>query len=116
MALFRLFAFAKKFQLRSAPINDQASRANAFQLLSLVLLFGVVIGCGGSTNQSISSASRAIAFSSAAALDGSSGSISTENIWLANADGSGTTPRTRLTNGAFAVDNLVWSPDGSKLA
>ncbi|HET9364025.1 MAG TPA: hypothetical protein VFP71_03460, partial [Candidatus Angelobacter sp.] len=82
----------------------------------VVLLFGVVIGCGGSTNQSIPPASRAIAFSSAAALDGSSGSISTENIWLANADGSGTTPLTRLTNGAFAVDNLVWSPDGSKLA
>lgn len=114
MTIFRLFAFARKFQLRSAPVHNRASRANAFQLLSVVLLFGVVIGCGGSTNQSITPSSRAIAFSSSAALDSSNGSLS-ENIWLANADGSGATPITKLTNGS-SVDNLVWSPDGSKLA
>jgi Tol biopolymer transport system component len=69
---------------------------------------------------------KKIAFTSTGALDGSDAgnTNSTENIWVANTDGSGTTPLTRLTYsprfpapgvvaGAFAKG---WSPDGISLA
>lgn len=102
MRIFRLFALAKEFRLHSAA------------LLFMVVLFGVLTGCGGSVKQSIAVPTGTIAFSSSAALDGSSGSISATNVWIGNADGSSAAPITRLTNGE--VDNLVWSPDGSKIA
>ena len=68
--------------------------------------------------------SKKIAFTSSGALDGSNAvnTNSTDNVWLANADGSGATPLTSLSypansppvhSGAFAD---AWSPDGANLA
>jgi Tol biopolymer transport system component len=67
---------------------------------------------------------KKIAFTSSGALDGSSAvnTNSTDNVWLANADGSGARPLTRLnypanspTVHSGAVAN-GWSQDGAKLA
>jgi Tol biopolymer transport system component len=57
-----------------------------------------------------------IIFSSTRALDGSDAPNmnSTENIWIMNADGTGITPLTTLTNADNT--NPVWSPDGTKIA
>ena len=57
-----------------------------------------------------------IAYVSARALDGSN-AVGAANIWLMNADGSGSTPLTKITT----IVNLttagpVWSPDGRKIA
>jgi Tol biopolymer transport system component len=106
------FAVAKEPRLHSAPAQDRASGANDLRLLFVALLFCVITGCGGSVKQI---PSGTIAFSSSGALD-SSGSIPAENVWIEKADGSGAAPITKLTNGGVGVDNLVWSPDGSKLA
>jgi Tol biopolymer transport system component len=56
-----------------------------------------------------------IAFVSLRALDGSDALGSAFNVWLANANGSGQTPLTRMANAGVGFD-LSWSPDGSKLA
>jgi len=59
-----------------------------------------------------------IVFESARALDGSD-ALSPNfifNIWLINADGSGTTPLTKLTAPGTSNEEPVWSPDGSKIA
>jgi len=105
-------------RLYFSPAWNRALRANLFRLCSLTLLCALIFGCGGSTNPgSPVSAHATIAFASSGSLDGSSSfSIGAENIWVANADGSGATPMTRLTSGGVGVDNLVWSPDGSKFA
>jgi Tol biopolymer transport system component len=117
MRIIKLLTFAKEFRSQSVRTQDRASCANAFGLSSVLLLFGLVTGCGGFINQRIAvPSSGTIAFASAAALDGSSGSIAAENIWLGKADGSDATPITKLTNGGASVDNLAWSPDGRKLA
>jgi len=59
-----------------------------------------------------------IAFASSRALDGSNNAIAnlTSNIWVMNADGSGSQALTELT--VLQVQNSlpVWSPDGSKIA
>jgi TolB protein len=60
-----------------------------------------------------------VVYGSQAALDGSDGANTnfSFNVWVANADGSGATPLTKLT---FAGDSCclqpVWSPVGSKIA
>ena len=116
MRAFLLFIFAKESLLRRIA-RYRLVRVDALRLIFITLVLGVITGCGGSLKQNNAVPfSGAIAFSSSQALDGSSISISAENIWLANADGSGATPITKLTNGGVGADNLVWSPDGSKIA
>jgi Tol biopolymer transport system component len=58
-----------------------------------------------------------VVFSSARALDGSdaANTQSSENVWVANADGSGATPLTKLTFPNPCCLQPVWSPDGSKV-
>jgi Tol biopolymer transport system component len=58
-----------------------------------------------------------IAFGSFRALDGSDapGTNFTDNIWVMNADGSGTKPLTQLTAAAASSAGPVWSPDGSQI-
>ena len=59
-----------------------------------------------------------IVFQSARALDGSNAvnTHGTANVWMINADGSGATPLTRLTNSVFeSAQNPRSSPDGSKI-
>jgi Tol biopolymer transport system component len=75
------------------------------------------IGVATSQTPTWSSDSRKVAFVSAGALDGSNAlnTNQTFNIWSANADGSATTPLTRLTSGAFQ-SYPAWSPDGTKVA
>jgi Tol biopolymer transport system component len=65
---------------------------------------------------------RKLAFASSAALDGSD-ALSTNgtiNVWVMNADGTGTTPLTRLTvnpaGGAWTSQEVTWSPDSTKIA
>jgi TolB protein len=57
-----------------------------------------------------------IAFESSRALDGSNSAnpIDSGNIWVVNADGSGTQPLTQLT--ASTSLQPVWSPNGTKIA
>src|SRR5216684_907488 len=40
---------------------------------------------------------------------------SQSNIWVANADGSGLKPLTRITDKFVSASEPDWSPDGSKL-
>ena len=56
-----------------------------------------------------------IAYVSARALDGTNNAGS-PNIWVMNADGSGSRPLTALTSiYNMSTDGPVWSPDGSKI-
>ncbi len=61
---------------------------------------------------------RQVSFNSSAALDGSNGGNlnGTSNIWIINADGTGSDPLTELT--ALGADSFEphWSPDNSKIA
>jgi Tol biopolymer transport system component len=87
-------------------------------MLAICLAIGLVAGCGGSQSQPPTNntpSNNTIAFESSRALDGSDALNSAGNIWLANADGSGPRPLTRRTDGSFD-DELVWSPDGNRLA
>ena len=43
-------------------------------------------------------------------------SYSSANVCIVNADGSGVVPVTRLTNNQTVIENIVWSPDGRKIA
>jgi Tol biopolymer transport system component len=57
-----------------------------------------------------------LAFLSSRPLDGGNGAANTAfNLWVINADGSGATPLTRLTNLNLSSYGLVWSPDGRKI-
>jgi Tol biopolymer transport system component len=58
-----------------------------------------------------------IAYASRRALDGSDHPDNlNDNLWLVNADGSGTAHLTNLTDGGAETFGPVWSPDGSKIA
>jgi len=43
-------------------------------------------------------------------------SYSGANVCIVNADGSGVVPVTRLMNNHTVIENIVWSPDGQKIA
>jgi len=62
-----------------------------------------------------------IAFRSSGALDGSDNPnnpnfVVAFNIWIANPDGTGTMPLTKLTAALAGTSFPVWSPDSSKIA
>jgi Tol biopolymer transport system component len=59
-----------------------------------------------------------IAFTSRRALDGSNAANTnnTRNIWVMKSDGTGATPLTKLTASGASSGDLVWSPDGTKIA
>jgi Tol biopolymer transport system component len=60
-----------------------------------------------------------VVYSSGGALDGSNGAngaYGTLNIWVMNADGSGSKPLTQVTAAQMDCHAPVWSPDGSKIA
>jgi TolB protein len=91
-------------------------------LLALFFLLGIVLliaGCGGNLRSNTAPASTSsLVFASTRALDGSdAANINNDsNIWRVNADGSGTTPLTRLTAASQSTGAPIWSPDGSKIA
>jgi Tol biopolymer transport system component len=58
--------------------------------------------------------SRRVTYTSSRALDGSDAGGAGFNIWVANADGSGSLPLTRFRN--VNCNNFSWSPDGSRLS
>jgi len=61
--------------------------------------------------------SRKLAFSWHRALDSSDAvePVSPSNIWVANADGSGLKPLTRITDKFASASEADWSPDGLRL-
>lgn len=64
---------------------------------------------------------KRVAFESTAALDGSDAlnTNSTKNVWIANTNGSGAAPLTRLaysSSSAFGAIPNGWSRDGANLA
>src|SRR5262249_40988338 len=73
---------------------------------------------GNSAAVSFAILSSSMVFESTRALDGSnSGSANnTPNIWLMNADGSGSTPLTAITVHLFDSPGPVWSPSATKIA
>lgn len=78
------------------------------------------VGAGATQSLTVwSPDGQKLAFSSSAALDGSDAvnTNSTNNVWVANADGSGATPLTRLTYSGIAAGAFPygWSPDGTNL-
>lgn len=103
-----------------APFKSRAPKLVWLYLLIVLLLF--LDGCGGNSptvNPPVTAnPALAVAFNSSSALDGSNvpNVNATTNIWLANPDGSGTVPLTRLTGSDAGAYEPVWSPDGKKLA
>jgi|HubBroStandDraft_6_1064221.scaffolds.fasta_scaffold02553_4 Tol biopolymer transport system component len=98
-------------------------------LISVPTLILVVclVACGGGAGGMTLHAGTptAIAFQSYRALDGSD-AINTDqpdgltpvaNIWTINSDGTGLTPITQLSGGAYGADSTdpQWSPDGTKI-
>src|SRR5260370_4414897 len=91
-------------------------------LMFLLFLSGLwlLAGCGGGTSGPPPPLKAiTITFGSGRALDGSdaiNAPNQTFNVWVVNADGSGTTPLTKLT--ANNADSFVpaRSPDGTKIA
>src|SRR5262249_19509796 len=73
---------------------------------------------GNSAAVSFAILSSSILYESTRALDGSNtGSTNnTPNIWLMNADGSGSTHLTSITVHLFDSPGPVWSPSGTKIA
>src|SRR5205823_6847863 len=85
-----------------------------FRVLTLMVFFGLAIGCGGNSIQP--PVTNTIAFESSLALDGRNAQNGAGNVWVIKADGSGATPLTKLTGvGAFDAE-VVWSADGRKIA
>lgn len=68
----------------------------------------------GSFMDSWSPDSSKITFESERVLDGSNAFGTQYNIWVANADGSGATPLTKLSQASSFLAS--WSPDGTKIA
>jgi Tol biopolymer transport system component len=58
--------------------------------------------------------SRRVTYTSNRALDGSDAGGRGFNIWVSNADGSGSLPLTRFRN--VSCNHFSWSPDGSRLS
>lgn len=54
-------------------------------------------------------------YHSARALDGSDAAATVSNVWVMNADGTGQTPLTRITAGAFGPSEPQWSAHGTKI-
>jgi Tol biopolymer transport system component len=84
----------------------------------LLLLAGVIAGCGSQGSSVRGPSSSIVSFDSGRALDGSNAAnaSATGNIWTVKADGSGATPLTKLTAFGASSSNAVWSPGGSKIA
>ena len=57
-----------------------------------------------------------IAYLSSRALDGSdtANTAGVQNLWVMNADGSGSTPVTKLTGAGAQTTSFAWSPDGTQ--
>jgi Tol biopolymer transport system component len=82
----------------------------------LVVLAGVVIGCGGNPMRP-PAATTTIAFESSRPVDGSGTVLNVSgNVWTIQSDGTGATPLTRLANVASSDAELTWSADGSRIA
>jgi Tol biopolymer transport system component len=107
----RWYAFANEYRV-DMFLERRAHCANTVRMLAICLVIGLVAGCGGTASHP---PINTIAFESSRALDGGDALNSGGNIWLANADGSGARPLTQRTDGSFD-DELVWSPDGNRLA
>lgn len=60
--------------------------------------------------------SRKVTYISNRALDGSDAGAAGTNIWVSNADGSGSLPLTRFRSMFVTVNAFSWSPDGSQLS
>lgn len=106
------YAFANGHRVDTLLAQARAQCANTVRMLAICLVIGLVAGCGGTASHP---PTNTISFESSRALDGSDALNGGGNIWLANADGSGPRPLTRHTDGSFD-DELVWSPDGRRLA
>ena len=59
---------------------------------------------------------KKIAYTSMRALNGSNAAIGAVNIWVMNADGSGSIPLSTLTTTLVSSMHAAWSPDSSKVA
>ncbi len=56
-----------------------------------------------------------IAYLSSRALDGTDNGIAgVQNVWVMNADGSGSTPVTKLSISGAQTTSFAWSPDGTQ--
>ena len=115
MNVIRRYAFANQCRVNLLPGRDRAHRTYTVRMLAICLAIALVGGCGGTASHPPTAPANTIAFVSNRALDGRDALNSAGNIWLANADGSGPRPLTKLTDGSFA-DEIAWSPDGNKLA
>src|SRR5260370_2012070 len=91
-------------------------------LMFLLALSGLwlLVGCGGGTSGPPPPLKAiTITFGSGRALDGSdaiNAPNQTFNVWVVNADGSGTTPLTKLTANNADSFGPVRSTDGTKIA
>jgi Tol biopolymer transport system component len=60
--------------------------------------------------------SRRVTYISSRAFDGSDAGAGRDNIWVSDADGSGSLPLTRFRSMFVTFNAFSWSPDGSRLS
>jgi Tol biopolymer transport system component len=111
------------FSERALDLSDSLNTNSAFNLWVMnadgsgqIPLSQYTVNAVGTAPFAWSPDSGKVAFSCGGVLDGSDALNKAFNIWVANGDGSGVKPLTRMTALDAFSGSPAWSPDGTKIA